>query len=231
MARVLIACEYSGRVRDAFIRAGHDAISCDLLPSETPGPHHQGDVLEIIGAGFDLMIAHPECTYLTGAAEWAYGPGPYHQKVKPGTLTGAAREAAREKAIAFALALWNCGIPRIAIENPVGVLTKYLGKPQIVQPHEFGDDASKKTCLHLLNLPRLQKTRYVEPRMIGGRPRWANQTDSGQNRLSPGPDRWKERSRTFQGIADAMSDQWGRVLTEGAPPASGEPRDLFSFAL
>lgn len=247
MARVLVACEYSGRVRDAFLRDGHDALSCDLLPTESPGPHYQGNVLDILGDGWDLMIAHPECTYLTAAAEWAYGPGPYHQKVKPGTLTGAARIEARAAAVDFVKKLWAAPIARIAIENPVGVLSRHIGKPQIVQPYQFGDDASKATGLHLKNLPPLKPTKFIEPRLVccGGplppgvgkygctcclganepRPRWANQTDSGQNRLSPGPDRWKERSRTFLGIADAMGKQWGRLLDQ--PPPDRIKCDLF----
>lgn len=223
MSRVLVACEYSGRVRDAFRRAGHDAWSCDLLPTEAdPRRHIQGDVRDVLGDGWDLLVAFPDCTYLTGAAEWAYGPGPYHQKVKPETLTGEARKEARSAAINFALTLWNAPIPRIAIENPVGVLTRRLGKPQIVQPHQFGGDASKATCLYLRRLPPLKATQNVPPRMVNGRPRWSNQTDSGQNRLSPGPDRWKERSRTFEGIAQAMADQWGPLLSQ--------PADLFSEA-
>lgn len=234
--KVLIACEYSGRVRDAFIARGHDAMSCDILPTDQPGPHYQGDVMDIIEDGWDLMIAHPPCTYLTGAAEWAYGDGPYHQKVKDGTLTGAARREAREDALAFVSALWNSGIPKIAIENPVGVINKrlpFMPKPQYIQQYYFGEDASKKTGLWLKNLPQLFPTGFVKPRMVCGcgysfeydlgaygcvnccgdhgpaRERWGNQTDSGQNRLSPGSDRWKIRSTTPLGIAQAMAEQWG----------------------
>lgn len=214
--RVLVACEFSGTVRDAFIRRGHNAMSCDLLPTERDGWHHQGDVLEVLGWGWDLMIAHPPCTYLTCAAEWAYGPGPYHQKVRPGTLVGAERAAAREEAVSFVMALWSAPIPRVCIENPVGVLSRALGRAPTIQPYEFGDDASKATCLWRRGLPPLQTTQRVDPRMVNGKPRWSNQTDSGQNRLSPGPDRWKERSRTFPGIASAMADQWGGIALEAA---------------
>lgn len=210
--RVLIACESSGRVRDAFLALGHDAMSCDLLPTESPGPHYQGNVIDVIGGGWDLMIAHPPCTYLTSAAEWAYTDGPYHQAVKPGTLTGAARREAREQALDFFVSLWHAPVARIAVENPVGIVSSRIGKPsQIIQPHQFGEDASKQTCLWLLNLPKLTPTAHIAPRMVKGRPRWANQTDSGQNRLSPGPDRWKIRSATYPGIAAAMASQWGNL--------------------
>jgi hypothetical protein len=206
--RVLVACEFSGVVRRAFLDRGHDAWSCDLLPAEDgSNRHYQCDVLELLGGGFDMMIAHPPCTYLTCAAEWAYGDGPYHQRVKPETLVGAARRAARVEAIAFVEALLNCPIPRVCVENPVGVLSKAIGRPaQTVQPWMFGDDASKATCLWLKGLPPL----YATDTLPGGRSaRRANQTASGQNRLSPSPDRWKLRSVTYPGIASAMADQWG----------------------
>jgi hypothetical protein len=211
--RVLVACEFSGVVRRAFLDRGHDAWSCDLLPAEDgSNRHYQCDVRELLeGCGlrgaFDLMIAHPPCTYLTCAAEWAYGEGPYHQRVKPETLVGAARRAARVDSIAFVETLLNCGIPRVCVENPVGVLSRALGRPaQTVQPWMFGDDASKATCLWLKGLPPLLAT----DRLPGGKSaRRANQTASGQNRLSPSPDRWKLRSVTYPGIAAAMADQWG----------------------
>jgi len=210
--RVLIGCEYSGRVRDAFLRRGHDAISCDLLPSDTPGPHYQGDVRDILADRWDLIVAHPPCTYLTCAAEWAYGPGPYHQKVKPDTLTGAARLAARAEAVAFVKQLLAAPCQRFCVENPVGVLSRHIGRPaQIVQPYDFGEDASKATSLWTRGLPLLTPTERFPPRLVFGRPRWGNQTDSGQNRLSPGVDRWKVRSITYQGIANAMADQWGNL--------------------
>ena len=214
--RVLVACEYSGRVRDAFIAKGHDAISCDLLPTEQPGPHYQGDVRDILSQGFDLMIAHPDCTYLTNSAAWAYKDGPYHQKVKPGTAVGAERRALREGALAFVRLLMEAPIKRIAIENPVGVIsTAIRPATQYIQPHEYGHDASKKTGLWLKNLPPLVPTRYVAPREviyngIAVR-RWGNQTDSGQNNLPPTDDRWQIRARTYQGWADAMADQWGSL--------------------
>lgn len=207
--KVLVGCEFSGVVRDAFLAQGHDAISCDLLPTESPGPHYQGDIMDLINDPFDLAVFHPTCTFLTCAAEWAYGPGPYHQKVKPGTLVGEERKEAREEAIEFALRLWNApNIPLIALENPVGVLSRYLPKPQIIQPYNFGHDASKATCLFLKGLPPLCPTSYHPPRVVGGKYRWDNQTDGGQNKLSPSADRGKLRSVTYKGIAEAMAAQW-----------------------
>ena len=212
--RVLVACEYSGRVRDAFISKGHDAISCDLLPTERPGPHYQGDVRDILRQGFDLMIAHPDCTYLTNSAAWAYKDGPYHQKVKPGTAVGGERRSLREGALVFVRLLMDAPIKRIAIENPVGVIsTAIRPATQYIQPYEYGHDASKKTGLWLKNLPPLIPTCHIAPREaihngIAVR-RWGNQTDSGQNNLPPTDDRWQIRARTYQGWADAMADQWG----------------------
>lgn len=217
--KVLVACESSGTVRDAFARLGHDATSCDLLPTERPGKHYQGDARDILDQGWDLMIGHPTCTYLTSSAEWAYkdpdfarypGVG-YHQKLKPGTLFGAERRAARVEAVEFFLLLWNCGIPRICLENPVGHMSQHLPDAvrQTIQPYQFGHDASKGTTLWLRNLPKLTPTLNIAPRMVNGKPRWANQTDTGQNRLTPGADRWRERSRTYPGIAEAMAAQWG----------------------
>ena len=210
--KVLIACEYSGTVRDAFIRAGHDAMSCDLLPTEKPGPHYQGDVRDILDQGWDLLIAHPDCTYLTCSAEWAYGDGPYHQKVKPETLVGAVRREARERALEFVELLLKSPIKYKAIENPRGVISSRIRPAtQYIQPHEYGHDASKITGLWLENLPPLVPTCHIPPRLVDGKPRWANQTDSGQNKLTPGPDRWKDRARTYQGWADAMAKQWGGI--------------------
>lgn len=209
--RVLIGCEHSGVVRRAFQARGHDAWSCDLLPATDLGKQHlQCDVMAVLDDGWDLAILHPDCTYLTCSAEWAYGDGPYHQKVKPETLVGSARRAAREDAVAFVRKLLAAPIPRIAIENPRGHLSRAIGKPQqTIQPHWFGDDASKATCLWLKNLPQLVPTKHVAPRIIDGRPRWANQTDSGQNRLTPTEDRWAIRSTTYPGIAHAFAEQWG----------------------
>lgn len=195
--RVLVACEYSGAVRDAFRARGHDAMSCDLLPTDVDGPHYQGDVFDVIGDGWDLMIAHPPCTYLSSSGlHWN------------GRVEG--RAAKTEDALAFVRALLDAPIPRIAVENPVGCIgTRIRKADQTIQPHQFGDDASKATCLWLKGLPLLKPTAHVPGRMVNGKPRWANQTDSGQNRLAPSADRWKLRSATFSGIAAAMADQWG----------------------
>jgi hypothetical protein len=197
--RVLIACEFSGTVRDAFLRKGHYALSCDLLPCESSasGDHYQGNVLDILDHGWDLMIAHPPCTYLSvSGMHW--------------TRRGLRDPKLTEDALGFVRALMGAPIARIAIENPVSILSSRIRKPdQIVQPWQFGHDASKKTCLWLKNLPPLRPTSIIEPRIISGRKRWGNQTDSGQNRLGPSADRWKVRSATYQGIADAMAAQWG----------------------
>lgn len=215
--KVLVACESSGVVRDAFIAKGHDAVSCDLLPCPKGGPHYCCDVLAVLDRGWDLMIAHPPCTYLTVSAAWAFAdpdfekyPGVgYHQQVEPGTLTGAARRKAREEALEFVKRLYDCDIPRVAIENPIGNISSlWRGPDQIIQPWMFGEDASKGTCLWLKGLPRLRATKIVRPRDVGGRPRWANQTDGGQNKLSPSDDRWQLRSMTYPGIAAAMAEQW-----------------------
>jgi hypothetical protein len=198
--RVLVACEYSGRVRDAFIAAGHEALSCDLLPTLSPGPHYQGDVRDIIGQGWDLMVAHPPCTYLSvSGMHW--------------TTRGLRDPQLTEDALDFVRELMAAPVTRICIENPVSVISTRIRKPdQIVQPYEYGCDASKKTCLWLKNLPKLTPTQYVEPRVVDGKKRWANQCDSGQNKLGPSEDRWKLRSATFDGIAKAMADQWGTLV-------------------
>ncbi len=197
--RVLVACEYSGTVRDAFLARGHDAVSCDLLPTDAPGPHYQGPVQDIISERWDLMIAHPPCTYLSvSGMHW--------------TTRGLRDPQLTEDALEFVRMLMCAPVPRIAIENPVSVISTRIRKPdQIITPSQFGHDASKKTCLWLQGLPLLRPTQLVEPRIIGGRKRWGNQTDSGQNRLSPSPDRWKIRSATYPGIAAAMADQWGSL--------------------
>ena len=207
--RILIACEESGTVRDAMIAKGHMAVSCDLVKSRKPGPHIVGDVRGVIKKYvWDAMIAFPDCTYLTCAAEWAYGDE-QTKLIKPGTLTGQARRDARDNAFAFFMELALANIPRIAIENPVGVVSSRWRKPdQIIQPYEYGEDASKKTCLWLKGLPLLQPTKLVNPRWVDGKPRYANQTDSGQNRLGPGKNRARDRAKTYGGIAQAMSDQW-----------------------
>lgn len=207
--RVLVACEFSGIVREAFNAcAGVHAISCDLLPPEDGRVdyHYQGDVREILNDGWDLMIAHPPCTYLNGAGAWAFKDGPYHQQVKAGTLVGAARRQAREGALDFVRVLLAAPIERIALENPVGSISTAIRKPdQTIQPWQFGHDASKATCLWLKNLAPLMPTNVLPG---GAKARRGNQTGSGQNKLPPTPDRWKLRSITYPGIAAAMADQW-----------------------
>jgi len=195
--KVLVACEYSGVVRDAFIRAGHEAMSCDLLPTDSPGPHYQGDVFDVTGEGWDLMIAHPPCTYLCSSGlHWN------------GRVSGRAEKT--EAALEFVRKLMAVPIRRWAIENPHGRIGTAIRKAdQTIQPWQFGHDASKATALWLNELPLLRPTEVVAPRMVDGRPRWANQTNSGQNRLGPSPDRWKLRAETYVGIADAMAEQWG----------------------
>ncbi|CAB4138903.1 hypothetical protein UFOVP348_22 [uncultured Caudovirales phage] len=195
--KVLVACEYSGAVRDAFIARGHEALSCDLLPTDSPGPHYQGDVMDIINDGWDLMVAHPPCTYLSvSGMHW--------------TTRGLRDPKLTEDALDFVKLLLNAPIPRIALENPVSVISSRIRKPdQIITPYMFGHDASKKTCLWLKNLPPLKSTLMVEPRIVDGKKRWGNQTDSGQNKLAPSADRWKIRSETYRGIAEAMASQWG----------------------
>jgi site-specific DNA-cytosine methylase len=193
--RVLVACEYSGTVREAFAARGHDAMSCDILPTDRPGKHYQGDVRDVLDDGWDLMICHPPCTYLSvSGIHW--------------NNRGRGWEDT-EKALDFVRLLMGANIPRIALENPVSIISSKIRKPdQIIHPHQFGHDASKATCLWLKNLPKLQATESVPPRMVNGKPRWANQTDGGQNKLAPSDDRWKLRSTTYQGIAEAMADQW-----------------------
>jgi hypothetical protein len=226
--RVLIGCETSGRVRNAFLALGHDAWSVDLLPSEDRSHRHIiGDVFDVANDRWDMGIFHPDCTYLTVSAAWAYkdpdfsrypGVG-YHQKVSPDTLTGAARREAREKALEFFRRIEFLPYP-LAIENPAPsfISTAHRAPDQIIQPYHFGDDASKSTGLWLKGLRPLRPTNMVWGRLVEWPPgscrtvwRWGNQTDSGQNRLTPGPGRWKERARTYPGIADAMARQWGGI--------------------
>lgn len=180
--RVLVACEFSGIVREAFKAKGHDAWSCDLLLTEIPGQHIQGDVLTILNDGWDLMIAHPPCTHLAvSGARWF--------KEKWGD---------QMKALDFVRRLMDAPIPRIAIENPISVISSKIRKPdQIIQPWMFGHGETKATCLWLKGLPKLQPTDIVDGR------------ENRVHRMSPGPNRWKERSRTFSGIAIAMAEQWG----------------------
>lgn len=191
--KVLVACEYSGTVRDAFLARGHEAMSCDLLPTDASGPHYQGDVFDIIENGWDLMIAHPPCTYLSvSGMHW--------------TTRGLRDPQLTEDALAFVRRLMAAPVERIAIENPVSVISSRIRKPdQIIQPWWFGHDASKKTCLWLKNLPLLKPTNMLPG---DAKTRRANQTASGQNKLPPSKDRWKIRSATYRGIADAMASQW-----------------------
>jgi len=180
--KVLVACEYSGTVRDAFAKKGHEALSCDLLATDKPGEHYQGDVFDIIDDGWDLMIAHPPCTHLAvSGARW------FKDKVTE-----------QAEALDFVQKLMNAGIDRICIENPVSIISSRIRKPdQTIQPWQFGHGETKRTCLWLKGLPKLVPTNIVDGR---NQRIW---------KLPPGPDRWKIRSATFQGIADAMANQWG----------------------
>lgn len=192
--KILVACEFSGTVRDAFAALGHDAWSCDLLPTDSPGQHIQGDILGVLNGGWDLMIAHPPCTYLASS-------GLHWNKRRP------ERALLTEQSIHFVEALMDAPIEKIAIENPIGCLSSRIRKPdQIIQPWYFGHDASKATCLWLKNLPLLKSTNILPG---DKKTRRANQTASGQNKLAPSPDRWKLRSITYPGIAEAMAAQWG----------------------
>lgn len=194
--KVLVACEFSGVVRDAFIRRGHDAMSCDLLPTDSPGPHYQGDVRDILNDGWDLMIAHPPCTHLAVS-----GARYFKDKQKE-----------QAEALEFVRQLLDAPIERVALENPIGVISSRIRKPdQIIQPWMFGHNESKATCLWLKGLPKLVPTNIVGNK---GDIR-DNQTPSGQNKLGPSPDRWKLRSITYRGIADAMADQYSKWVEDG----------------
>jgi site-specific DNA-cytosine methylase len=187
--RVLVACEFSGVVRDAFAAGGHDAWSCDLLPSERIGPHIVGDVSGVLDHGWDLLIAHPPCTHLAvSGARWFKD-----------------RQTEQAAAIAFFMALANADIQRICVENPISIMSTRWRRPdQIIQPWQFGHGETKSTCLWLKGLPKLEPTNIVDGR------------EARVHRMPPGENRWRERSRTYQGIADAMSYQWGQVArTEG----------------
>ena len=187
--KVLIACEFSGIVREAFKARGHNAWSCDLLPTEIEGQHIVGEVEKVIDEPWDLIIAHPPCTHLAvSGARYFKG-----------------KEREQEAAIEFIKIIMNArNCNKICIENPVGIISTRIKPPdQIIQPWMFGEDASKKTCLWLEGLPLLKPTNIIKKK------RYANQTVSGQNKIGPSPDRWKIRSRTYQGIANAMASQWG----------------------
>lgn len=202
--RILIACENSGVVRDAFkeINKENTVVSCDLLPSSSDrGTHLRCDVRTILNDGWDLMIAHPDCTYLCSSGlHW-------NSRVDGRTLKTL-------EALEFVRELLGAPIKHICIENPVGCIgTKIRKADQYIQPYEYGHDASKRTGLWLKNLPLLTPLpEGFPPRMVRGKPRWGNQTDSGQNRLGPSEDRWKARARTYDGIAKAMADQWLPIL-------------------
>jgi site-specific DNA-cytosine methylase len=180
--RVLVACEFSGIVSEAFRKKGHDAWSCDLLPTEKNGPHICGDVLEILDGKWDLMIAHPPCTHLAvSGARW------FKHKEKE-----------QNASIDFFMKLIKAPIPKICVENPISIMSTVYRKPdQIIQPWMFGHGETKATCLWLKNLPLLEPTKIVKGR------------EARVHRLSPSPNRWKERSRTYTGIAEAMAEQWG----------------------
>ena len=180
--RVLVACEYSGAVRDAFAAAGHHAMSCDLLPTEKTGLHYRGDVRDVLHDGWDLMICHPPCTHLSvSGARW------FKDKLPE-----------QAEALDFVRLLLDAPIDRIALENPISIISFRIRKPdQIIQPWQFGHGETKATCLWLKNLPKLTPTDIVEGR------------EARVHKMPPGPDRWKERSRTFEGIAKAMAAQWG----------------------
>jgi len=182
--KVLIACEYSGIVRDAFIARGHDAMSCDLLPTDVPGPHYQGDVTQILDDGWDLMIAHPPCTHLAVS-------GARHFAAKKAS-------GVQDEALDFVRLLLNSNISKIALENPISIISSRIRKPdQIIQPWQYGHGETKATCLWLKGLPKLTSTNIVEGR------------SDRIHKMPPSPDRWKLRSTTYQGIADAMATQWG----------------------
>jgi site-specific DNA-cytosine methylase len=181
--KVLIACEYSGVVRDAFIAQGHDAISCDLLPTDALGPHYQGDVRDVIEDGFDLMVAHPPCTHLAvSGARWFKD-----------------KQVEQAEALDFVRLLLSAPIAKIALENPISIISSRIRKPnQIIQPWQFGHGETKATCLWLKNLPCLAPTNIVEGR------------EAKVHRMPPSLDRWKLRSTTYEGIAEAMAKQWGQ---------------------
>ena len=192
--RVLVACEYSGTVRDAFRSLGHDAMSCDLLPTDAPGPHHMGDVMPLLKQSWDILIAFPPCTYLCSSGmHW--------------TVRGKRDPQLTEDALLFVAGLLNASATHIALENPVGAISTRIRKPDcVIHPWQFGHPESKTTCLWLKNLPALAPTKILLKPASG---HWENQCKNGsQNKLPPSPDRWKLRSKTYQGIAEAMAEQW-----------------------
>jgi hypothetical protein len=234
---VLVACEESATVRDAFTRMGHDAVSCDLMDTRNPyGWHVKGDVTPYLSRPWDLVIGFPPCTFNVVSAAWAFkdpdfekypGVG-YHQRVKPGTLTGEARRIARLESIEFIKAIY-ASADKVAIENPKGFLGKlWLEPTQEIEPNQFGHPHSKTTCLWLKNLPPLEPTDVLDITKHGwqtadGTWRWMNQTASGQNNLPPSDDRAKIRSTTYPGIARAMAEQWGRFPAAASAAVTRKP--------
>jgi len=192
--RVLVACEYSGIVRDAFLQRGHDAISCDLLPTESPGPHYQGDVFDIINDGFDLMVAHPPCTYLSYAAMRVWNT--------PG------RKESREEAMEFVKKIYNSNIPKIAIENPLGELIKWRPYDQMINPYNFGEAKQKRICLWLKNLPFLMYGVQNYP-AAQYYPSGIKKSCTDIMGIGSGKERQKNRAKFFPSIAAAMAEQWG----------------------
>jgi hypothetical protein len=195
--RVLVACEESQAVCIEFRKLGHEAFSCDLQECSGGYPewHYQQDVFEVIGIGWDMMIGHPPCTYLTVTAnKWLKDQPP----LKSGALVGYERRKAKKEAEDFFMALWECGIDKICLENPVGSFNSIIKPTQLIHPYYFGDEARKATCLWLKGLPLLMPEKIVKGRA------------ANIHMMPPGPNRWKERSRTFEGIANAMANQWGR---------------------
>ena len=205
--RVLVACEFSGTVRDAFAARGWDAWSCDLLPTESPGNHYRGDVRDVLTPDWQLLVAHPPCTYLCSSGmHW--------------TKRGLRDPKLTEDALDFVRLLLDAPVPFIALENPIGVISTRIRKPdQTLQPHEHGHPESKATCLWLRGLPLLQPSNPL-PMPVSGR--WSNQTASGQNKLAPSPDRWKLRSKTYPGIATAFAEQWGDFVARKLKPMADE---------
>lgn len=212
---VLVGCEESGIVREAFRARGHNAWSCDTEPASDNSYYHlQRDLLSVMNGcclpdhgyikKWDMLIAHPPCTFLSVSG--------LHWNKRGRLVDGKPRAELTEEALDFVRAIMGASADRIGLENPVSCISTRIRKPdQIIHPYMFGDDASKKTCLWLENLPPLRPTNYVAPRLVDGKPRWSNQTDSGQNKLPPSKDRAKLRSKTYHGIADAMADQWGSL--------------------
>jgi len=209
--KVLIACEYSGIVRDAFITRGHDAMSCDVLPTESPGPHYQGDVMDIINNGWDMLIGFPPCTYIAI-------PGLHYLKTQPG------RKKLHGLAVDFFISMYDSGIGKIAIENPIGWLnTNWKKSTQIIQPYYFGNPELKTTCLWLKSLPLLQYK--LEDDLFGTKTATDRPSPNGYVIRKSGPNKGqrynyyfrqgknaKDRAKTFKGIANAMADQWGIIV-------------------